>query len=49
MKKTADNLFQKAMSPMAGTYHKLDMDVICNIFQAFEADLDPILGVVQIT
>lgn len=34
--------------PGALTYHKLNTDVICDIFQAFEADLNPILGVVQI-
>lgn len=31
------------------TYHKFNMDVISDHFQAFEADHDPILGVVQIT
>lgn len=39
----------KPTLPAAVTYHKLNMDVKCDIFQAFEADLDPILGVVQIT
>lgn len=29
-------------------YHKFDTDVISDIFQAFEADFNPILGVVQI-
>lgn len=34
--------------PGAWTYHKLNADVICDIFQAFEADFNPILGVVQV-
>lgn len=39
---------EKPTLPGALTYHKLNTDVICDIFQAFEADFNPILGVVQI-
>lgn len=39
---------EKPTLPGALTYHKLNTDVIRDIFQAFEADLNPILGVVQI-
>lgn len=38
----------KPTLPGAWTYHKLNTDVICDIFQAFEADFNPILGVVQV-
>lgn len=30
------------------TYHKLNLDVICDIFKAFEAHCNLVLGVVQV-
>ena len=31
------------------TYHKLDLDFICDVFQALETDHNLVLGVVEIT
>lgn len=36
------------MLPDFVTYHELNSDIICYIFKAFEADLDLVLGAVQI-
>lgn len=39
---------RRKILPVFVTHHKLDFDFICDIFKAFEADHDLVLGVVQI-
>lgn len=41
--------WNKNPASLCVTYHKLDPDFICDIFKAFKADHDLVLGVVQIS